>query len=255
MLLVFDVGNTNIVAAVFEGERLVDSWRMSTGVERTKDEMGLLLRSLIENAGLSITAFEGVIVSSVVPVVTQALEGGIRRALGFSPMIVTNKLRLDIGLAHGVGDEVGADRLVNCVATLKLYGGPAIVIDYGTASKYDVVAEDGTFVTGITSPGIGICAEALFARAALLGRVPLTLPESSLVQNTIESVQMGILGGRIGETAYFVERLKKETGWTDMKVVATGGYVSTLAGGTDIFDVVNENLTLEGLRLIFDMNR
>ena len=255
MLLVFDVGNTNIVVGVFDGAALVDSWRMSTGVERTKDEMGLLLRSLLDNAGLIGTAFDGAIVSSVVPAVTQALEGGIRRATGITPMIVSNKLRLDIGLEHGAGGEVGADRLVNCVAALKMYGGPAIVIDYGTASKYDVVAADGAFVTGITSPGIGICAEALFSRAALLGRVPLTLPESMLVQNTIESVQMGILGGRIGETEYIVRRLKAELGQPDMKVIATGGYVSTLAAGTDVFDVVNENLTLEGLRLIFDMNR
>jgi len=255
MLLVFDVGNTNIVVGVYDGAALTHSWRLSTGVERTRDEMGLLLRSLLDNADLLHAAFEGAIISSVVPAVTQALEGGVRRAIGITPMLVSNQLKLGIGLDKGAGNEVGADRLVNCVAALKLYGGPVIVVDYGTASKYDVIAADGTFVTGITAPGIGIVSDALFSRAALLGRVPLTLPDSTLVQNTVESVQMGILGGRVGETEYFIHRLRAETGWADMKVIATGGFVTTLAAGTDIFDVVNENLTLEGLRILFDMNK
>jgi len=255
MLLVFDVGNTNIVIGVFDGAELTGSWRVSTGVERTEDEMCLLLRGLLDGAGLASVTFANMVISSVVPAVTASLTGGVRKALGMEPMLVTNRLRLGIKLDKGAGGEVGADRLVNCVAALKLYGGPAIVIDYGTASKYDVIAADGTFVTGITSPGIGICAEALFSRAALLGRVPLELPPSMIVQNTIESVQAGILGGVIGETEYFVRRLKKETGWADMKVVATGGYVPILAAATDVFDVVNANLTLEGLRLIDEMNR
>ena len=253
--MVFDVGNTNIVIGAYDKENLVHSWRMSTALERTEDEMGLVLRSLLENAGLFADGFGGAILSSVVPAVTLVLAGAIRKALHVEPLIASNKLRLDLGLAHASSGEIGIDRLVTCVAAHKLYGGPAIVIDYGTASKYDVIDENGAFVTGITAPGIGICADALFSRAALLGCVPLELPASTMVQNTIESLQMGILGGRVGETEYFVRRLRQDTGWANMKVIATGGFVSVLAAGTDVFDVVNPNLTLEGLRLIYEMNR
>jgi len=254
MLLVVDVGNTNIVLGLYDNKTLIKSWRMATGENRTSDEMGLFIYSLFTHSRIEVDAVRNIIISSVVPNIMYSLANGFRKYFDAIPMIVSKSLKLGITL-NSVGErELGADRIVNCVAAYKMFGGPVIVIDYGTATTYDAVTGDGGFLTGITAPGIKISADALFAKAALLGKVELLLPTSLLVNSTTESIQAGILYGRIGETEYIVNRLRQEMEEPNALVVATGGLASSIALGTKIFDHIVPALTLEGLRLIHEMN-
>ena len=255
MLLVIDVGNTNIVLGLYDGPALLRSWRMATGENRTSDEMGIFVYSLLGHSKIAPESLKSIIISSVVPNVMYSLTNGIRKYFDISPMIVSKDMELGIKLNQVGERELGADRIVNCVAAYKLYGGPLIIADYGTATKYDAISKDGEFLTGITAPGIKISAEALFARAALLGQVELTLPPSLMVKSTAESMQAGILFGRIGETEYIVNRLRQEMGAPEAIVVATGGLAHTLARGSDIFNHIEPGLTLEGLRILYEMNK
>jgi len=227
---------------------------MSTGENRTSDEMGLFIHSLFTHSDVLVDTVRSIIISSVVPNIMYSLANGFRKYFDVTSMIVSKDLNLGITLNDVGKRELGADRIVNCVAAYKLYGGPVIVADYGTATKYDVVTADGLVVTAITAPGIKISADALFAKAALLGKVELTLPPSLLVKSTTESIQAGILYGRIGETEYIVNRLRQEMGAPNAIVVATGGLAGSIALGTKIFDHVVPALTLEGLRLLYEMN-
>ena len=241
---------------LYDGENLVKSWRMSTSEGRTSDEMGLFIYSVLTHTGLSPDALKSVIISSVVPNIMYSLENGIRKYFDKTAMIVNRDMRLGISLNSVGKRELGADRIVNCVAAYGLYGGdaPIIIIDYGTATTYDAVSAKGEFITGITAPGIKISAEALFSRAALLGKVELSFPPSILVESTAESVQAGILYGSIGETEYIVRKLREAIG-DNAKVIATGGLARTISQGCDIFDYIKSDLTLEGLRMIYEMNK
>ena len=254
MLLVIDVGNTNIVLGLYDGPELIRSWRMATDEKRTSDEMGLFIYTLFKHVEIAPAGLKSIIISSVVPNIMYSLSNGIRKYFDVVPKIVNKDMQLGITL-NKVGErELGADRIVNSVAAYKLFGGPVIVIDYGTATTYDVVSKTGEFITGITAPGIKISADALSARAALLGNVELALPPSLMVNSTKESIQAGILYGRIGESEYIVNRLRQEIGEPTAAVVATGGLAHTIAKGTKIFDHIVPALTLEGLRLLYEMN-
>lgn len=255
MLLVIDVGNTNIVLGLYDGPNLLRSWRMATGENRTSDEMGIFIYSLLGHSKIAPESLKSIVISSVVPNIMYSLTNGIRKYFEISPMIVSKKMELGIKLNQVGERELGADRIVNCVAAYKLFGGPLIIADYGTATKYDALSKDGEFLTGITAPGIKISAEALFSRAALLGQVELTLPSSLMVKSTAESMQAGILFGRIGETEYIVNRLRSEMGEPDAKVIATGGLAHTIAQGSDIFCEIVPGLTLEGMRILYEMNK
>ena len=255
MLLVIDVGNTNIVLGLYEGANLLKSWRMNTGENRTSDEMGIFISSILAHNKIAPESLKSIVISSVVPNIMYSLTNGIRKYFDISPMIVSKDMELGIKLNYVGERELGADRIVNCVAGYKLYGGPLIICDYGTATKYDAISKHGEFLTGITAPGIKISAEALFSRAALLGQVELTLPTSLIVKSTAESMQAGILFGRIGETEYIVNRLRKEMDAPDAKVIATGGLAHTIARGSDIFDHIAPGLTLEGMRILYEMNK
>jgi type III pantothenate kinase len=252
MLLVIDVGNTNIVLGLYDGPVLLRWWRMGTRQNQTSDEMGVMMNSWLTLAGFGVADLKSVIISSVVPDIMYSLTNAIRKYFDISPLIVNRDMELGIDLRLG-SRELGADRIVNCVAAFSKFGGPVIIIDYGTATTYDLVAHDGEFLTGITAPGIKISADALFERAALLGKVELILPPSVMVSTTAESVQAGILYGAIGETEYIVSRLKEACGGAGC-VVATGGLAHTVSRGTDVFDHIVPGLTLEGLRLIYEMN-
>jgi len=254
MLLVIDVGNTNIVLGLYENTSLIRSWRMATGENRTSDEMGIFIYSLLGHSNVPHGELKNIIISSVVPNVMYSLTNGIRKYFDIVPMTVSKNMELGIRLNQVGQRELGADRIVNCVAAYKLYGGPVIVIDYGTASKYDALSKDGEFLTGITAPGIKISADALFARAALLGQVELMLPTSLMVKSTVESVQAGILFGRIGETEYIVNRLRQEMDAPEAIVVATGGLAHTIAQGSNIFNHIVPSLTLDGLRMLYELN-
>lgn len=255
MLLVIDVGNTNMVFGLYEEDILKKSFRMTTVEGKTSDEIGVFMSSFMLHNSIEISAITDIIIASVVPNIMYSLTNAIRKYFGLVPMLVSPELNLGNTLNLVGNRGLGADRIVNCVAAYTLLGGPVIIIDYGTATTYDAVDSNGAFVTGITAPGIKISADALATRAALLGKVELLLPKSVLVTSTTESMQAGILFGRIGETEYIVSRIKKEMDAPDAKVVATGGLAHTVASGTDIFDCILPSLTLDGLRLIFNMNR
>jgi len=256
MLLVFDVGNTNIVLGLYDGPNLLKSWRMATGENRTSDEMGLFIYSLLNHSNIPPESLSDIIISSVVPNIMYSLTNGIRKYFDAVPMIVSRHMNFGgFNLDRLGGRELGADRIANCVAGYTLYGGPIVIIDYGTATTYDAVSATGEFLTGITAPGIKISAEALFSRAALLGKVELVLPSSILVNSTAESVQAGVLYGAIGETEYIVNRIRNEIGEPNALVVATGGLAHTIARGSNIFDHIVPALTLEGLRMLYEMNK
>jgi type III pantothenate kinase len=255
MLLVADVGNTNIALGAYRGGELAASWRMSSGTNRTSDETGVFICSALSRHGFSTDDVTGCVVSSVVPDIINSFARAVRKYFAVEPLIVSHKLKTRVGFGAGVNAaEVGADRVVNCEAAYALYGGAAIVIDYGTATTYDAINADGLFLTGITAPGVKICADALFEKTSLLNKVELAIPPSLLITNTVESVQCGIMYGKIGETEYIVNRVKRERGAPDMKVIATGGLARVIAAGTEAFDAVNPWLTLEGLRIIYENN-
>lgn len=256
MIIVVDVGNTNIVIGAYKDTELLSSWRMSTAGNRTADETGVFIYSVLRKSGYSLDDVENCIISSVVPDIMYSLIHAFKKYFNIDPIVVSYKMRMGIRIGGQESPrEVGADRIVNCEAAYKIYGGPAIVIDYGTATTYDVVGENGEFITGITAPGVKICAEALFNRTSLLSKVEMTMPSSIIAENTTESVQAGIIYGRIGETEYIVGRLKKEIGIPSAKVVATGGLARVITQGTDLFDEINPNLTLEGLRILYELNK
>jgi type III pantothenate kinase len=255
MILVIDVSNTNTVIGVFDEEELVANWRLSTVSSRTSDETGILNRALFQHANISVIEIEAVIISSVVPNVMYSLTNGIRKYLRREAMIVRSGMRTGINLRMENPKEMGTDRIVNLVAAYERYGGPAIVIDYSTATTYDVISEDGTFLTGITSPGLQVCAEALYQRAANLPKFEIVAPESLITKNTVESMQAGLVISHIGETIYMIECIREEFGFPDIKVIATGGLAKIIDEKEEIFDVYDPVLGLHGLRLIYNKNR
>ncbi|GHV41452.1 type III pantothenate kinase [Clostridia bacterium] len=256
MLLTADVGNTNIKLGIFNGENCEKLFRLGSGQKRTADEMGFLIAGLLEQAGFAKASVDCAIISSVVPDITAVLASAISSAFSVTPLTVSPRMKMDVTVKKVRPAEVGADRLVNCVAAKNDFpNGAVIIADYGTAIKYDVLSADGEFLTGITAPGIELCAEALFSRAALIGQIELTLPPTVVAVNTVESVQAGILYGKIGEAEYIINRLKKELALNAVTVIATGGAASLIASGTDVFDVIDPFLTLKGLRILYDTNR
>lgn len=255
MLMVIDVGNTNMVLGVFDGSELISNWRMTTLSSRTSDETGILIHSMFSKANIPLEKLEDVIISTVVPDVMYSLTHGIRKYFNIEPMIVGSGLKTGINLRMENPKELGADRIVNMVAAHEIYGGNILVIDYGTATTFDVVNKDGVFLTGITAPGIQICAEALYRSAAQLPKIEIVNPKTIVVKNTVRSLQAGIVIGKIGETKYIIERIKNELDMPDLKVVATGGLARIIDEEGEIFDVLDPILTLNGLRLIYNKNK
>ncbi len=255
MILVIDVGNTNTVLGVYDGEILVANWRLTTFNNRTADETGMLIRSLFDYSEVSIQDVESVIISSVVPNIMYSLTNGIRKYLHIQPMIVGAGMKTGINLLMDNPKEMGADRIVNLVAAYEIYGGPALVIDYSTATIFDVVGRNGEFITGLTAPGLEICAEALYQRAAQLPKIEIKCPKSIVVKNTVDSLQAGIVIGHIGETIYIINELKRRLKEPDLKVIATGGMARIIDEKEEIFDVVDPVLALKGLRLLYEKNK
>ncbi|MCT4595911.1 MAG: type III pantothenate kinase [Anaeromicrobium sp.] len=254
MILVVDVGNTNVVLGAFKGQELIGSWRLTTGTKRTSDEFGILLHSLIENRGLKTEDVKEVIVSSVVPNIMYSMINGIKKYFHIEPIIVGPGIKTGINIKTENPKEVGADRIVNCAGAYYTYGGPAIVIDFGTATTYDVVTEKGEFITGIISPGIKISADALWSRAAKLPNIEIKKPDSIMAKNTITSMQAGLVYGYIGQVEYIVNKVKEEMNNPNVKVIATGGLAKIIEEETDVIDVNDPLLTLNGLRIIYERN-
>ena len=255
MIVAIDVGNTNITFGVYEGRKLVTTFRMMSKLAHTSDEYGMYIRQLLQFNGIEKEQMEGCVIASVVPNVMHSLVGGITRYLGMEPLIVGVGTKTGIRIVTENPKEIGADRIVDAVAAYEKYGGPVLVLDFGTATTYDYVTKDGCFAAGITAPGIRISAKALWEDTARLPAVEIRKPKSILAQETISSMQAGLMFGQIGQTEYIVNMVKKETGILDMKVVATGGLGRIIADETDVIDVYDSSLTLDGLQLIYEKNR
>lgn len=254
MILVIDVGNTNITCGVYQGKELKTTFRMMSKLPRTSDEYGMSLTELLRMNQVEKKDIEGTIIASVVPNVMHSLMGAINRYIGTDPVIVGPGVKTGIKITAENPREIGPDRIVDVVAAYELYGGPVLVLDFGTATTYDLVTEDGCFGVGITAPGIKISAKALWEDTAKLPEIEIKKPKSILAQETISSMQAGLVYGQIGQTEYIINQVKKETGYENLKVVATGGLGSIIFDETDTIQIYNRNLTLEGLRIIYEKN-
>lgn len=252
LLLTVDVGNTNITFGVFKKENLVASFRMTTKIPRTSDEYGVMICDLIKQRGFNKEEFSDVIIASVVPDIMHSLTNSFIGYLKIKPLVVGPGTKTGIKLTSTNPHEIGADRIVDAVGAFELYGGPVIVIDYGTATTCDYITEDGTFAAGITSPGIKISAKALWEDTAKLPEIEIKKPDTVMAKDTVTSMQVGLVYGCIGQTEYFIKKIREEAGNDNIKVVATGGLGRIIASGTDMIDVYDSSLTLQGLRLIYE---
>lgn len=255
MILVIDVGNTNMTFGVYDQEEMIGTFRMMTKTPRTSDEYGVMITTLLRNKGVSTEQIEGTVVASVVPDVMHSLTGGIVRYIGNQPLIAGPGVRTGIRVVTENPRSIGADRIVDAVAAYEKYGGPVLVLDFGTATTYDLVTADGNFAAGITAPGIRISSEALWKQTAKLPNIEIKKPKSILAQETISSMQAGLVYGQIGQTEYIIRKVKEESALEDLKVVATGGLGRLISDETDAIDIYDSALTLDGLRIIYDKNR
>jgi type III pantothenate kinase len=254
MLLAVDVGNTNTALGVFEGERLLQNWRLTTRREQTADEYGILVRNLFDAGRLAPGSIDAVALASVVPPLTPVLVALARQYLGQEPLVVGPGVRTGMPILYEPPGDVGADRIVNGVAAFAEHGGPVVVVDFGTATTFDVVTRRGEYAGGVICPGIGISADALFQRAARLPRVDVGHPGHVVGRNTVSSIQSGLYFGYAAMCEGLIARIRAEIGDT-ARVVATGGLAETLAAEVPAIDAVDPVLTLKGLRLIWDRNR
>ena len=254
MLLVMDIGNTNITLGIFDGENLHGTFRMTTKVTRTSDEYAITLRELIELQGVKASDIDAVIMASVVPEVMHSLGSAFVKYFHIKPVVVSAGIKTGIRIVTENPKQVGADRIVDAVAAYTLYGGPVIVIDFGTATTYDIVGPEGTFEGAVIAPGIRTSAQSLWNMAAMLPEVVIKKPDSILAKETVSCMQAGIVFGQIGQAEYIVNRIRKESGYTDAKVVATGGLGNIISKETDTIDYYDPQLTLKGLKIIYDKN-
>ena len=253
MLLAIDVGNTNTVVALYEGEKMRRYWRMATDKNRTSDEIGLLLLQFLETEGIAAEAIEAAIISSVVPPFMHALINAVRRYLDCEPMIIGPGIKTGMNIRYDNPREVGADRIVNAVAAVHKYGKPLVVVDFGTATTFCAIDRNGDYLGGVITPGIKISMDALFECAAKLPMVEIKKPGSIIGKTTVTAMQAGAVYGQVGQVDGIVRRMKAELG-EDCTVIATGGLAGTIAEESETIDVVDRMLTLDGLRIIYEKN-
>ena len=252
MLLAIDVGNTNITLGVFDGEKIVGTFRLNTGISRTSDEYGIVIGDIMELNKIPRDSIKNVIIASVVPAVMHSLTSAVVKYFHTKPIIVEAGIKTGIRVVTENPKQIGADRIVDAAAAYHIYGGPVLVLDFGTATTYDLVDADGAFVSGVTAPGIRISAKALWEDAAKLPEIEIKKPKSILAKETISSMQAGLVYGQIGQTEYIVKNMIKESGYENVKVVATGGLGGMIAKETDCIDIYDPDLTLKGMRFIFE---
>ncbi len=250
MLLVVDVGNTNIVLGLFRGDRLRYSWRISTRRGQTADEYGVLFRSLFSRHEVSMTGVEAVVICSVVPPLNDCFAELSRESFGAEPCFVESEQQSLMPIRYFQPADVGADRIVNAIAARELFGVPAIIVDFGTATTFDAVSREGEYLGGIIAPGIGISAEALFSRAAKLPRIEIKRPEHGIGRSTVESMQSGIFYGYVGLVDEILRRMDLEL--SGANITATGGLAKLIATEFDGFDRIEDNLTMYGLRIFYE---
>lgn len=255
MLLVFDVGNTNMVLGIYEGTELKNYWRISTDKAKTSDEYGMLINNLFQYDNVDKNSIKDIIISSVVPNVMHSLENFCVKYFNKQPLIVGPGIKTGLNIKYDNPKQVGADRIVNAVAAIEKYKSPMIIIDFGTATTFCAISEKGEYLGGTIAPGIKISSEALFQRASKLPRVELLKPGMTICKNTVSAMQSGIIYGYVGLVYKIIAMMKKELGNDDIKVIATGGLSSLIASETDSIDCVDKNLTLEGLKIIYNKNK
>ncbi len=255
MILAIDVGNTNIVIALFDGEELKNSWRISTDKNKTSDEIGITLCQLTEHSGISAEQIDDVIISSVVPPIMHSLCNAIRKYIKCEPMVVGPGVKTGLNIKYDNPKEVGADRIVNAVGAIHKYGKPLILVDFGTATTFCAIDGNGDYLGGVIAPGVKVSMNALFERAAKLPRVEIKKPQTAIGRNTISSMQSGAVYGQAGQVDRIVAEIKKELNEDNVKVIATGGLSVLIAPESNSIDFVDKTLTLDGLRIIYDMNK
>jgi len=254
MLLAVDIGNTNVTYGVFDKDKLVVTWRMETDIRRMPDEYAALLMTLLNHQGMKTADITEVSLLCVVPTLLATFEELFKRFFKITPFVIGPGVKTKVRIRFDNPKEVGADRIAHTAAAHHLYGGPVIIVDMGTATTFDTVSKEGDFIGGAIAPGVSNAAEALFTRAAQLYRVQLVAPKHTIGTSTVEAMQSGIVFGYVGVVEGIVARIQEELG-EKARVVATGGNARLIAGQTKVIDVVNPDLVLIGLKLIYDMNR
>jgi len=258
MILVIDVGNTNIVGGVYSGEDLIADWRLSTDSHKTADEYGIAFKQLFMHHNLNMTEIEGTIISSVVPTVMYSLEHMVRKYFNHKPIVVQHGIKTGINIKYDNPRQMGADRIVNAVAGLTIYKRAMIIIDFGTATTFCAITAAGEHLGGTIAPGLKIASEALTERAAMLPKIELVKPPKAICKNTVSSIQSGLIHGYIGQVEYIVNLIKNEMidmGEKEPLVVATGGLSKLIASETDCINEINPILTLEGLKILYHKNK
>jgi type III pantothenate kinase len=253
MLLAIDLGNTNLTFGLFEDDRLRHDWRLSTRRDSMPDELGLVMVQLMRQQGFEPGAVDAVVIASVVPPLNSSLIEAVQRYFGRDPMMVGPGIKTGLKIHYRDPREVGADRIVAAMAAFKKYGGPLIIIDFGTGTTYDAVSSEGDYLGGAIAPGMGISVEALYARAARLQRVELKAPPNVIGRTTVESMQAGIIYGFTAQVEGMVARIRRELG-DNARVIATGGMAGLVAAETRVIEQVDQRLMLEGLQMIYELN-
>lgn len=253
LIFVLDVGNTNTVLGVYDGDELKYHWRIETSRNKTEDEYGMTVKALLEHVGLTFSDIHGIIISSVVPPIMFSLERMCQKYFHLKPLIVGPGIKTGLNIKYENPREVGADRIVNAVAGIHLYGSPLIIVDFGTATTYCYINEEKQYMGGAIAPGINISTEALYSRAAKLPRIEIARPSSIVGKNTVTAMQAGILYGYVGQVEGIVSRMKAQSD-VKPKVIATGGLATLIAKESDVIDIVDPFLTLKGLQLIYTKN-
>lgn len=255
MVLTIDVGNTNIKCALFEDNRMVSYYRMSTDKAKTSHEYGIMLYSFMQRDKRELSSVEGIIVSSVVPSINFTIEHMIDEFFKIKPLWVAPGIKTGINIKYENPQSLGSDRIANAVATYEYYGGPCIFIDFGTATTYGVISEKAEFLGGVICPGLKLSMEALSERAAQLPRIELVKPDSVIARNTIKNMQAGLVYGFVGQVDYIVRKMKKEIGSENAKVIATGGLARMISSEAHCIDFIDGELTLKGLRVLYERNK
>lgn len=257
LLLVIDVGNTNIVFGIFKGKELMYDWRISTEKDRTSDEYGLLFEQILKYHGLNPGEISDVIISSVVPPLMHTLPAMCIKYFNMEPIVVGPGVKTGMDIRYDNPKEVGADRIVNGVAGYEKYGGPLIIVDFGTAITFDAISKEGDYLGGVITPGIKISSEALFLRTAKLPKVEIDKPDNIIGKNTVNSIQSGIVYGYIGLVDYIIEKMMDEMyeDGSEVNVIATGGFSTLISSESKYIKNIDKLLTLDGLRIIYERNR
>lgn len=255
MLLTIDVGNTHTVIGAFEGDELRYDWRIASERQKTEDEIGLTVLHFLEQVGIRVTDIEGIVIGSVVPVLTEALFYMSKKYFAIKPVVVNNRINWGLGVTIDNPAEVGADRIADGLAAYEMYGGPVIVVDFGTGTTFDYITENGEYAGGVIAPGIGVCIEALFSKAAKLSKTEYVKPPHVIGKNTAHGMQAGFYYGFAGQVDGILGKMMEEIGGGKIKVVATGGYGRLVERESKYIDAVEPNLTLYGLKMLYEKNK